>query len=166
VYHALTVAGIRHVDCAFAYGNETEVGRAFARVFAEGAVARSDVFVTTKLWGTWHTRAAEALDESLARLGLEYVDLYLMHWPIPLNAAGNDALFPTTRDGTRDVLRDWTPVDTWTAMEKLVAAGKTKVRYPPSAAGARADWDRRSASRTARCRTSSACSRTRPRCRR
>lgn len=151
------MAGIRHVDCAFAYGNEAEVGRAFARVFAEGAIARPDVFVTTKLWGTWHTRAAEALDASLARLGLDYVDLYLLHWPIPLNPNGNDALFPTTPDGTRDVLRDWTAVDTWRAMETLVATGKTKARRPPPRpAGARADADRRSASRTAPCRTSSA----------
>jgi glycerol 2-dehydrogenase (NADP+) len=127
VYHALTVAGIRHIDCAFAYGNEAEVGSALAKVFSEGKISRSDVFITTKLWGTWHTRAAEGLDKSLENLGLEYVDLYLMHWPVPLNANGNHPFFPTKPDGTREVLEDWSFIDTWKALEKLVETGKTKV---------------------------------------
>ncbi|KAI5842801.1 NADP-dependent oxidoreductase domain-containing protein [Tricharina praecox] len=126
VYHAITVAGVRHIDCAFAYGNEAEVGRAFTRVFSEGKVSRSEVFVTTKLWGTWHTRTTEALEASLKNLGLDYVDLYLMHWPIPLNPSGNHPFFPTKPDGTREVLEDWSFVDTWKAMEKLVDSGKTK----------------------------------------
>jgi glycerol 2-dehydrogenase (NADP+) len=87
VYHALKV-GYRHIDCAFAYQNEEEVGAAFARAFKEGIVKREDIFVTTKLWCTYHTRVEQNLDESLKKLGLEYVDLYLMHWPVAMNPEG------------------------------------------------------------------------------
>ncbi|GAA2181083.1 aldo/keto reductase [Leucobacter tardus] len=72
--------GYRHIDTASFYGNEAEVGRAIA---ASG-VARDEITVTTKLWNTDQTRAHEAFDESLERLGLESVDLYLIHWPQPM----------------------------------------------------------------------------------
>ena len=74
-------AGYRHVDTAAMYRNEEGVGRAVA---ASG-VARQDVFVTTKLNNNAHGRAAtqDAFDQSLQRLGLDYVDLYLIHWPLP-----------------------------------------------------------------------------------
>lgn len=72
-------AGYRHVDTARIYGNEEGVGRA---VRASG-LPRQEVFVTTKLWNDDHHRAERALDESLARLGLDHVDLYLIHWPAP-----------------------------------------------------------------------------------
>ncbi|MFF4190364.1 aldo/keto reductase [Nonomuraea sp. NPDC001831] len=80
--HAVTTAlraGYRHVDTAAAYENEEGVGRA---VRAAG-VPREKVFVTTKLWNGDHERAEQAFDESLARLGLDYVDLFLIHWPVP-----------------------------------------------------------------------------------
>ncbi|MER7499488.1 aldo/keto reductase [Nonomuraea pusilla] len=72
-------AGYRHIDTASAYQNEEGVG---AAVRACG-VPREKVFVTTKLWNGDHDRAERAFDESLARLGLDYVDLYLIHWPVP-----------------------------------------------------------------------------------
>ncbi|GGS93178.1 oxidoreductase [Nonomuraea spiralis] len=72
-------AGYRHIDTAAAYENEEGVGRA---VRAAG-VPREKVFVTTKLWNGDHGRAEQAFDESLARLGLDYVDLFLIHWPVP-----------------------------------------------------------------------------------
>lgn len=71
-------AGYRHVDTAAAYGNEKGVGRA---VRACG-LPREKVFVTTKLWNADHGRAEQAFDDSLARLGLDHVDLYLIHWPV------------------------------------------------------------------------------------
>jgi glycerol 2-dehydrogenase (NADP+) len=129
VYHALTVTGLRHIDCAFAYGNEREVGAALAQVFSEGKIKREDVFITTKLWGTWHNRAEANIDESLKSLGLDYVDLYLMHWPVPMNANGNHPIMPTRPDGMRDLDEGWTWQQTWKAMEKLVEAGKAKVRF-------------------------------------
>ena len=76
VHRALDV-GYRHIDTARAYRNETEVGRALA---ASG-IARSEVFVTTKLWPDRAGRERETLEESLAALGLDHVDLWLIHWP-------------------------------------------------------------------------------------
>ncbi|MBX3218089.1 MAG: aldo/keto reductase [Labilithrix sp.] len=74
-------AGYRSIDTAQIYGNEAGVGRAIA---ASG-VARADVFLTTKVWNTSQGRAAtrRALDESLQKLGTDYLDLYLIHWPSP-----------------------------------------------------------------------------------
>jgi 2,5-diketo-D-gluconate reductase A len=80
VAHAIE-AGYRHIDTASAYGNEAEVGRA---VRASG-LDRSEFFVTTKCFNDDHGRdeATRALERSLARLGMDYVDLYLIHWPVP-----------------------------------------------------------------------------------
>jgi diketogulonate reductase-like aldo/keto reductase len=72
-------AGYRSIDTAAVYGNEAGVGEAIRR----SGVARDALFVTTKLWNPDHGRAADALDASLSRLGLDYVDLYLIHWPTP-----------------------------------------------------------------------------------
>lgn len=80
--------GYRHIDAAYCYGNEEEVGLGLKDAFEAGKVKREDVFVTTKLWCTDHTRVEEGLDKSLKLLGLEYVDLYLMHWPIAMNPNG------------------------------------------------------------------------------
>lgn len=73
VFHALKV-GYRHIDAAYVYGNEDEVGEGLAEAFKAGIVKREDIFVTTKLWCTYHTRVEEALDLSLKSLGLEYVE--------------------------------------------------------------------------------------------
>ena len=81
-------AGYRHVDAAFVYGNEEEVGSALTEAFSSGIVKREDIFVTTKLWCTYHTRVEEGLTTSLKKLGLDYVDLYLIHWPVPMNDKG------------------------------------------------------------------------------
>ncbi len=92
--------GYRLLDTARIYHNETDVGAAVR----ESGVPREQVFVTTKLWNTDHgyDRTLRACDQSLARLGLEQVDLYLVHWPAP---------------GRRD---------TWRAMERLLADGKAR----------------------------------------
>ena len=66
--------GYRHLDCAWIYGNEEEVGHG---IKASG-VPREEIFITTKLWGTYHRRVEENLDISLKKLGLDYVDLYLV----------------------------------------------------------------------------------------
>jgi diketogulonate reductase-like aldo/keto reductase len=78
-------AGYRAVDTAPPYGNEAAFGRAIAANIADGVVSRADLFVITKLWNAEHDydRALRAYDQSLRTLGLDYVDLYLIHWPIP-----------------------------------------------------------------------------------
>jgi glycerol 2-dehydrogenase (NADP+) len=125
VVHALKV-GYRHIDCAWVYGNEDEVGEGLREAMADGKVKRSDLFVTTKLWCTYHSRVEENLDKSLKSLGLDYVDSYLMHWPCPMNPHGNDEKFPKLPDGRRDLDKNWSYIQTWKQMEKLLATGKTK----------------------------------------
>jgi len=79
-------AGYRHFDCAAIYGNEKEIGAAFARAFNEGMVKREDIWVTSKLWCDCHGKehVMPALRQTLSDLKLAYLDLYLVHWPIAL----------------------------------------------------------------------------------
>ena len=94
-------AGYRHVDTARIYGNERDVGAAVR----ESGVPRSELFVTTKLWNAdqGYDSAQRAFDGSLERLGLDYVDLYLIHWPVP---------------GAR--------LDSWRALERIKASGRAR----------------------------------------
>lgn len=102
VSKALSV-GYRHIDTAAAYGNEEGVGQAIA----ESGIPREELFVTTKVWNSdqGHDSTLAALDTSLAKLGLDFVDLYLIHWPTP----------------RRDRY-----VETWRAMEKAYADGRIR----------------------------------------
>ncbi len=83
-------AGYRHVDTARIYGNEAGVGRALARARAAGMPAE-DVFVTTKVWNDDHRAVRPAFEASMERLGLDVLDLYLIHWPAPAGDAYVDA---------------------------------------------------------------------------
>lgn len=113
-------AGFRHFDCAERYRNEREVGEVLSAALAAGTITREDIFVTTKLWNTNHRpeRVGPALQGSLDRLGLDYVDLYLMHTPFAF-APGDDQ---DPRDENGDNIYDdgVTLLDTWAAMETLV----------------------------------------------
>lgn len=125
VAHAIKV-GYRHIDCAYAYGNEDEVGQGIKEGLQATGLKRSDLFITTKLWCTYHTRVEQNLDMSLKALGLDYVDLYLMHWPVAMNPNGNHENFPKKPDGSRDLVLERKPVDTYKDMEKLLQTGKVK----------------------------------------
>lgn len=125
VYYALK-SGYRHIDAAYVYGNENEVGAGIRAALDDNTVARKDIFVTSKVWCTFHRTPAKCLSQSLEKLGLDYVDLYLMHWPVPMNPEGNDPLFPKRADGSRDLDTDWNHVQTYHEMEKLLGTGRTK----------------------------------------
>jgi len=126
VEHALK-SGYRHIDAAFIYQNENEVGEGLKKAFASG-IKREDVFVTSKLWCTFHQTGLpeKCLDQTLKNLGLDYIDLWLMHWPVPMNPNGNHPFFPKHEDGSRDLDTKWSYVDTWKGMEAVYKTGKVK----------------------------------------
>jgi alcohol dehydrogenase (NADP+) len=119
-------AGFRHFDCAERYRNEREVGDALKAGLAAGGIAREDIFVTTKLWNTNHRpeRVQPAFEASLERLGLNYLDLYLIHTPFAFQP-GDDQ---DPRDQNGNVLYDRgvTLLDTWRALESLVDHGRCR----------------------------------------
>lgn len=125
VSHAIKV-GYRHIDCAYCYGNEEEVGLGIEDGLTATGLQRSDLFITTKLWCTYHTRVEQNLDMSLKLLGLDYVDLYLMHWPVAMNPDGNHEKFPKKEDGSRDLILDRKATQTYLEMERLLQTGKVK----------------------------------------
>jgi len=119
-------AGFRHFDCAERYRNEREVGEALRAGRAAGGIGRDEIFVTTKLWNSNHRpeRVAPAFEASLDRLGLEYLDLFLIHTPFAFQPGGEQ----DPRDQNGNVLYDngVTLLDTWRAMESLVDHGRCR----------------------------------------
>lgn len=102
-------AGYTHIDTAQAYGNEASVGKAIRL----SGVPRKDLFITTKLWNTNHSYdlTLRSFDESMDRLGLDYLDLFLIHWPNPI----------AFRDRWQEA-----NAESWKAMEELVEAGRIR----------------------------------------
>ncbi|KAJ0413599.1 NADP-dependent oxidoreductase domain-containing protein [Aspergillus carlsbadensis] len=107
VYDAVSIAlaaGYRHIDTAQSSKNEIEIGRAIK----DSGIPRDDIWITTKLDNAWHTRVEEALEYSLQALETEYVDLYLMHWPVSVDHSAPDSTLP-----------DWDFINTWQEMQKI-----------------------------------------------
>ncbi|CAM1504989.1 Fc.00g106260.m01.CDS01 [Cosmosporella sp. VM-42] len=104
VVHAVQYAirtGYRHIDTAFAYGNERDVGLGIK----SSGVPREEIRLTTKLDNQWHQRIPEALKASLENLSTNYVDLYLMHWHVSLDP-----------HDTKKIVEHWDYIDTWCEM--------------------------------------------------
>jgi len=105
--------GYRHLDTAYGYHTEKYVGNAIR----QSGIPRNEIFVTTKLPGYHHSRVAESLNESLERAGLEYFDLYLMHWPVASKWPIDDEL---------ELDNETTFSKCWADMEKLLGSGKVR----------------------------------------
>ncbi|RYP56748.1 hypothetical protein DL771_011616 [Monosporascus sp. 5C6A] len=122
--------GYRHLDCAWFYQNEDEIGEAIRDFLRENpSVKREDLFITTKVWNHLHEpeEVEWSLENSLKHLGLDYVDLFLVHWPIA--AERDDSYMPKIGpDGKYVIKKELTenPEPTWRAMEKLLESGKTR----------------------------------------
>jgi len=122
-------AGYKHIDCAACYGNEVEVGTAFKEAFDSGKIKREDLFVTSKLWNSEHAPkdVEAACRQTLQDLQLEYLDLYLIHWPQGFAKTkeneGTNRSFPKDADGNIIYDVDTTLEATWQAMESLVSKG-------------------------------------------
>jgi D-xylose reductase len=132
---ALTVeairCGYRHLDCACDYGNEAEVGAGIRQAIEAGLCRREDLWITSKLWNTYHTKThvRQALEHSLRDLGVEYLDLYLIHFPISLRFIPFHMRYPPgwvfdPSSATPRMEATHVPLsETWSALEELVAAG-------------------------------------------
>ncbi len=116
--------GYRHIDCAEVYQNEKEIGQALAEVIAEGTVKREELWITGKVWNDRHREVEQACRDSLNDLGLDYFNLYLVHWPFPNYHApgvGGDARNPDSKPFSVEEY-----MDTWKQMETLMDKGLVK----------------------------------------
>ncbi|XP_046549216.1 aldo-keto reductase family 1 member B1-like [Haliotis rubra] len=120
-------AGYRHIDTAYAYHNEAFIGEVLQEYFKAGKLRREDIFVTTKLWVTYHEkdRVPLCIVESLKKLQLDYVDMYLIHLPVGLRETGKGEPFPLD-ENDKPAFQDVLLTDTWKGMEQVARSGQAK----------------------------------------
>lgn len=130
VYTALE-SGYRHIDCARIYANEKEVGAGITKAFNEKIVTREEVFITSKVWNTEHSRelALQSVRDSLADLQLKYLDLVLIHWPVHFARIPEKGSFP--RDESGQVINETDASKAsiraaWEGLEDAFASGLTR----------------------------------------
>ena len=116
--------GYRHLDCAAIYGNENEIGEAITQCIQTGVVHRKELWITSKLWNNAHQsdQVQPALEKTLKDLAVDYLDLYLMHWPVAFKPG---VALPEDEEGYLS-LREVPLTETWSAMQALKEKGLTK----------------------------------------
>jgi diketogulonate reductase-like aldo/keto reductase len=122
--HDAICLGYRHIDCASVYGNEKEIGEVIAQLIAEGKVKREELWITSKVWNDMHHDVIGACKKSLADLQLDYLDLYLVHWPFPNAHAKGVSVESRDANAKPYIHADY--MKTWRDMEKLVEMGLVK----------------------------------------
>ena len=113
--------GYRHIDCAAIYGNEAEIGQAITAAINEGIVTRDQLWITSKLWNNAHSpeNVQPALEKTLSDLQIEWLDLYLIHWPVLIREG---ILYPESAEDLIPI--DKIPVaQTWQTLEAMVDKG-------------------------------------------
>ncbi len=117
-------AGYRHIDCASVYGNERNIGKALNEIFKSGFLKREDLWITSKVWNDMHEKVEESCIQTLADLQINYLDLYLVHWPFPnFHPPKCDV---TSRSPNAKPYIHENFMKTWYQMEKLVDKGLVK----------------------------------------
>lgn len=115
------ISGYRHIDCASVYGNEKNIGNTLKEIIADGIVKREDLWITSKVWNDKHGKVEESCRQTLEDLQLEYLDLYLVHWPFP-NFHPPKCDVTTRNPDARPYIHEEF-MKTWRQMESLVEKG-------------------------------------------
>ncbi len=116
--------GYRHIDCASVYGNEKEIGVVLKEIFSEGIVTREELWITSKVWNDKHKQVVESCKQTLSDLQLDYLDLYLVHWPFPNFHAPKCDVTARQPDSIPYIHENY--MNTWRQMESLVESGFVK----------------------------------------
>ena len=126
VRYAVEECGYRHIDAAWVYANEEEIGEALHDLFTRKVIKREEIWITSKLWNNAHhpEDVENQCKETLKKLQLDYLDLYLIHFPFAIEKVPGDN-FPK-RNGVAPLDRSVSVIDTWKAMENLVKKGLVK----------------------------------------
>jgi alcohol dehydrogenase (NADP+) len=117
------LSGYRHIDCASVYGNEAEIGASLAELFAQG-IRREELWITSKVWNDKHGDVIGSCKKSLADLGLDYLDMYLVHWPFPNFHPPGCSVESRSPDAKPYIHEAF--MRTWRQMETLVEMGLTR----------------------------------------
>jgi alcohol dehydrogenase (NADP+) len=116
--------GYRHIDCASVYGNEKEIGQTLNEVLQSGLIKREQLWITSKVWNDMHNKVIESCKQSLANLQMDYLDLYLVHWPFPNYHPPKCDVTSRSPDAKPYIHEDY--MKTWRQMEQLVEMGMVR----------------------------------------
>ena len=116
--------GYRHIDCASVYGNEKEIGQTLNEVLQSGLIKREQLWITSKVWNDMHDKVIESCKQSLANLQMDYLDLYLVHWPFPNYHPPKCDVTSRSPDAKPYIHEDY--MKTWRQMEQLVEMGMVR----------------------------------------